>query len=74
VETGASLLHFQRAPSAFSESSLMSGHIFKIGLANQANPKMQNNGGPQHRDQPVSGLHFSARHFSACLGSCSVFL
>jgi hypothetical protein len=51
-----------------------SGHIFKIGIANQANPKMQNHGGPQHRDQPVSGLHFSAHHFSACLGSCSMFL
>jgi hypothetical protein len=33
---------------------LMSGHIFKIGVANQANPKMQTNGGQQYRDQPVS--------------------
>jgi hypothetical protein len=49
----------------FRPNDLMAGHIFKIGVANQANPKMQNNGGPQHRDQPVSGLHFSARHFSA---------
>jgi hypothetical protein len=45
--------------------NLMSGHSFKIGVANQANPKMQNNGGLQNGDQPVSGLHFSARHFSA---------
>jgi hypothetical protein len=30
----------------------MSGHIFKIGVANQANPKMQNNGGQQNRDHP----------------------
>jgi hypothetical protein len=34
---------------------------------------MQNTGGQQNRDPSVSGLHFSARHFSACLGSCSVF-
>jgi hypothetical protein len=47
----------------------MSGDIFNIGVANQANP---NNGAQQNRDQPVSGLHFSARHFSACQGS--VFL
>jgi hypothetical protein len=54
----------------------MSGNIFKIGVANQANPEMQNNGGPQHRDQPMSGLHFSAHHFSAAWVRvpCSVFL
>jgi hypothetical protein len=53
-----------------------SGHSFKIGVANQANPKMQNNGGPQNRDQPLSGLHFSAHHFSAAWVRvpCSVFL
>jgi hypothetical protein len=50
--------------------ALMSGYIFKIGVANQANPKMQNSGGQQNRDPPVSGLHFSARHFSACLAMC----
>jgi hypothetical protein len=54
-------------------NDLMSGLIFKIGVANQAILKMQNHGGPQHRDQPASGLHFSAHLSSACLGSCSVF-
>jgi hypothetical protein len=43
-------------------------------VANRANPKMQDDGGQQNRDQPVSGLHFSAGQFSAYVGSCFVFL
>jgi hypothetical protein len=44
--------------------ALMSGHIFKIGVANQANPKMQNNGGQQNRDPiPVWSSFFCPPFF-----------
>jgi hypothetical protein len=68
------LMAISQEPRSFTVNTLMSAHMFKIGVANQANPKMQNTGGQQNRDHPLSGLHFSARHFSACRGSCSVFL
>jgi hypothetical protein len=44
---------------------LMSGHIFKIGFASQTNLKKQKNGWQKNSDETTSGLHFSARHFSA---------
>jgi hypothetical protein len=57
----------------FSVCSLMSGHIFKIGFASQANPGQQKNGRQKNSDETAADPHFSASHFSAVLFVFRVF-
>jgi hypothetical protein len=54
-------------------TDLMSGHIFKIGFARQANPGQQKNGRQKNSDEPAADPHFSASHFSAVLFVFRVF-
>jgi hypothetical protein len=51
----------------------MSGHIFKIGFASQANPGPQKNGRQKNSDETAADPHFSASHFSAVLFVFRVF-